>query len=520
MIRRRRVAIFGGVLLLLIFRGSAAAVGDSWRELLARADGLSDEGKNDEAVKAAQDALADADKSLGPEAPETGRILSHLSRFYATTGDDSQVAEIKKRLLAVKSKDFDVWAALGILLRNEGKSIEAEDALKKAVALNPNDPAAEYQLALVYDDTGRFEEEIRLLKMQVKKRPQDFLLYFQLASTYARLGRFTEAKEIFAQAKKSDGRNAAAYAAEGYFYLRSGHPLQAKAAFENTIAVDTANAGNYHHMGTFYLENRQYPEAEEYFRRALKMMEADPNIWTKVGLPETLIRLGAAIEAQGRYPEAEAIYLKALEKTRGNDAFRLSVLQRLANLYAAQGKSDAVEETYKRALAESPMRVKSDFSYAYGALMIDLGRFYLGQGRRAEAEAMAERAEKFAADAPVKSEFFNLLRNLLAFYAKLGDVSKNEALYARLMPLRRMRPLDPELVWVERGLADIDAAQGRLHEAENLDRSAIEMLDHNARWKEEADFLDNLAGLYEKEGKSRRAADEAREQAKSLRTRQ
>ena len=520
MIRRRQVAILGGALSLLIFRGSAAAVGASWRELLNRADELSDEGKNDEAVKAAQDALADAERSLGPEAPETGRILSHLSLFYETTGDDAGLSEIKKRLSAVKPKNFEVWRALGNILRLEGKSSEAEDALKQSLTLNPQDPEAAYLLADVYDDMGRFEEEIGLLKKQLKNKPQYFRLYPKLANAYNRLGRFAEAKEAFAQARKSGSTGPGSYVEEGYFYLNSGHPAQAREAFENAVAIDTADAQGYHHLGNYYMSDHQYPQSEKYFRRAMEMMtKKNPNEENDTGLSEIMNMLGAAIEAQGRHAEAETVYLEALEKAPGNTVERLQALQALATIYAAAGKNAQAEEAYERALAQSPASIDWGFSCHRGTLMIGLGQFYLALGRKAEAEAMAERAEKFFAGAPITQGTPDALRELAEFYAKLGDVSKGETLYARLMPLRRTRPLDPELVWVERGRADIDAAQGRLHEAENLDRSAIEMLDHNARWKEEADFLDNLAGLYEKEGKSRRAADEAREQAKSLRNR-
>ena len=500
---------------LLILCGSALAAGPSWRELLDQADRLSAEDKNAESVGTAQRALADAEKSLGPEDPERSDVLARVSRIYERTGAAPQLADIEKRLSAVKSKDFNAWLALGRLYRGDGRFPEAEEALKKALAFTPDEPSAGYELALVYDDTGRFEKEIPLLKEVIEKRPDRLTFSMQLAKAYARLGRSGEAKETFAKARKIGGKAAAAYVNEGYFYLRAGEGVHSKESFESAIAVDTSSALGYHHMGTYLLLSRRYAEAEKYLRIALEKEKANPNEQTIDILPETMNRLGAVIEAQGRDHEAEAVYLEALDKEQvGRD--RLASLRALANLYSVQGKSVQAEETFKRAVAESSVRFNGDHFYA-GVALIDLGRFYLSQGRRAEAEAMAERAEKFSADIPIRRDFIDVLRVLAAFDANLGDVSKREALYARLMPMRRAMPSNPDLVWVETGLSGLEAARGRFPAAEEHDRQAIEILEHNSRWREEADVLDDLAAIDEKDGKA--GAGEAREKAKSLRAR-
>ena len=513
MIGRSRAA--WALLPLLFFCGSAMAAGASWPELLQKAEKLSNKGRYDESVKAAEDALADAEKSLPPENPAVVHILARLIRFYESVGDFSRLPEVEKRLSAIKSKDFEVWSALGQLRRDEGRSREAEDALKNALAFKPDDPEAESELALVYDDMGRFEEAAALLKKAIEKEPQGYALYSQLARAYTRLGRFAQAKEVYAQANKIDGNAADAYIEEGYFYLGTGHPVQAKEAFENAIAVDTANPDGYHHMG-FYLSTRQqYPAAEKYFRQALEKLEASPNTALD-DLLHTMFRLGLVIEAQGRYDDAEAVYRKGLEKARPGSDRQLWFLQSLAKLYVVERKSAQAEAAYKRAVAECSVRFKCRFTYAGGALL-DLGQFYLSQGRRTEAEAMAARAEALGEDVPIGLQF-DVLRDLAGFYARLGDASKEAALYARLMPLRRTMPFNYDLVWLETGSGNIAAAQGRLHEAEDLYHQAIGVMDHNGRWKEEADALDRLAALDEKDAKHHEAA-EASERAKSLRTR-
>jgi tetratricopeptide (TPR) repeat protein len=509
----RRTSIAGALVLLFSY-GPAPAAGASWPELLNQAERLSAQGKNEEAVKTAQAALADAEKDLAAQAPETGRVIARVSRVYVTAGAAAHYPEMEMRLSAIKSKDFEASFALGSLLRQEGKSAAAEDALKKGAALKPADPGVEDELAMVYDDEGRFEEEARLLGERLEKSPQDYSLISQLAQTYLRLGRPAQAKEIFARAKKIHGTAVAAYIEEGYFFLGSGEFVHAESDFKSALAVDTASPFGYHHMGSFLaLSQQRYPEAEKYFRRALKKLEADPN--TKAhDYFHTMNWLGDVVQAQGRYAEAEAIYRRTLAKPHSSGDHPMGTLRRLAGVYVSQGKNALAEATYMQAVAECRVRFGCRPALVVRALA-DLGQFYLSRGRRAEAEAAAARAEKACADVPLAQGLFEL-RNLAAFYASLGDASRREALYARLTPLLRAAPFDPDLVWVESGLADMDAAKGRLHEAEDHYRRAIELMEHNGYRKEEADLLDDLAALDEKEAP--RAAAEAREKAKSLRT--
>jgi len=154
--------------------------------------------------------------------------------------------------------------------------------------------------------------------------------------------------------------------------------------------------------------------------------------------------------------------------------------------------------------------------YAVMAL-IDLGEFYLGQRRKAEAEAVADRAEKYCDETPIGEGRFSMLLLLSIFRRDLGDAAKNEALYARLRPMRRKFPFDPDLVWVEQGLAASAAAKGRFGKAEDHYREAIKVLDHDAFRKEEAGVLDDLADMFDQEGSHAADAAKARKQAEALR---
>jgi tetratricopeptide (TPR) repeat protein len=441
---------------LLFFCAAAAAAAASWDGRLTRAESLSGEGRNEEASAEAQGALADADAGLGPAAPELGRVLARVSRVYLAAGASAQFPGLEARLSAASSRDFEILSALGELRREMGKFDEAESAIKKSLELKPGDAGAEDALVRVYEEAGRFEEEIRALDAMIGKSPRDYSRYFALARVYARLGRFEEAKAAYARAKKAGGgKGAAAYVREGYFDLHSGRPARAKEDFESAIAVDTASYRGYHHMGAFLAQSGRYAEAEKYLRRSLEKLEADARspeedvLHTRRWLAEVMFQ-------EGRYPEAEAMILENIRRARLGSMWRLNAFEGLAKLYAAQGKTIQAEEVYQRAADECAVRFRCRFEDS-GEALTSLGSFYSAHGRRAEAEAAAERTERLCADIPAGRDLFEVLRRLSSLYESLGDVSKNEALYARLMPLRRAMPLNPDLDWVETGLAGIEA---------------------------------------------------------------
>jgi tetratricopeptide (TPR) repeat protein len=410
--------------------------------------------------------------------------------------------------------DYESRLALGKLRREEGKPAEAEDALKGALILRPGDVAAEDELARAYDDMGRFDEEARLLEKLIAFNPRDYSSYSRLAVADVRLGRPAEAKKTYARAKKIAATEADAYIDDGYFELDAGEYDSAQRDFENAIAVDTGSPAGYHHMGSYLSRMGRNAEAEAYFRKALRGLESDPKT-KNADLVHTLIWLGTVIQAQGRYPEAEAVYLKGAAIAEPGGDGHMHLLQSLGALYLLEGKDAQAEESYARAVSAA-REGKCRLSHA-GRALIDLGKFYLARGRRAEAEGMEERAEDFCRNASPGQGLILVLRSLASFDARLGDAAKERAIYDRLAPARKSAPRDPDLAWVETGLGRLAASEGRFAEAESRYRLAIELLDRSGDRDEEADALDGLAAACEKGGAVRRAAA-VREKAGTLRT--
>src|SRR5436190_815497 len=94
-------------------------------------------------------------------------------------------------------------------------------------------------------------------------------------------------------------------------------------------------------------------------------------------------------KAQGRYPEAEPLYKRALairEKTLGPDHHDVSIaLHKLADLYYQEGRYTEAEPLYKRAIVISEKALGPD-DPGVGTSLISLADLYETQARYNEAE--------------------------------------------------------------------------------------------------------------------------------------
>jgi tetratricopeptide (TPR) repeat protein len=174
---------------------------------------------------------------------------------------------------------------------------------------------------------------------------------------------------------------------------------------------DTRVATSLNNLATLNMDQGKYAEAEPLFERALGIDEKalgpdHPNVAI------CLENLAALYDHQGRYAEAEPLYQGALrirEKAFGPDDPSVAItLNNLALLYKKQeGKYAEAEPLFERALSIDEKALGPDQTDVATDLD-NLAVLYREQGRRAEAEALEQRAlrirEKLDQAAKLRSE--------------------------------------------------------------------------------------------------------------------
>jgi tetratricopeptide (TPR) repeat protein len=215
--------------------------------------------------------------------------------------------------------------------------------------------------------------------------------------------------------------------------------LQAAITRRETLNDPTSLATSLNYLALLYKAQGRYSDAEPLFLRALEIGEQQlgndhPAVAT------WLNNLATLYSDQERYSEAEPLFLRALEISEqqlGKDHPDVATsLNNLANLYSAQGRYSEAEPLYLRALEIGEQQLGNDHPDV-ATWLNNLTLLYKAQGRYSEAEplylrALQIREQQLGNDHPSTA---NSLRNLAALYYKLNRLDEAKPLIDRAVAI-------------------------------------------------------------------------------------
>jgi tetratricopeptide (TPR) repeat protein len=214
--------------------------------------------------------------------------------------------------------------------------------------------------------------------------------------------------------------------------------------------------------------------------------------------------------SQGRYSEAEPLYLQALEiwrsKLRHDHPSIASSLNNLADLYNSQGRYNEAELLHLQALGIWQSQLGHDHPHIASSLN-NLAEVYHLQGRYSEAEPLFLQALEIRRSQPGHNhlDIATSLNNLAELYRSQERYTEAEPLHLQALGIWRSQLGDdhPSVATSLHNLARLYQAQERYSEAEPLCLQALEIRrsqigqDHPFT----ATSLDNLAVLYKSQGR-------------------
>lgn len=207
-----------------------------------------------------------------------------------------------------------------------GRWAEAESELRKALALNPNQPEWHFNLGLTLEAVGRDAEALLCYERAAELLPDQVDPALSAGIVANRLGEYDRAIEWFGQALQFDAQSDQAYAG-----LIEGHVRKRDHEEAET---------------TFYLAQQALPE---------------PSAHCFAAIAESLY-------IQGKFDRAGWCLREALRLEPNYPRLR----GRLAAVLAATGKPHRALQMYLRELQDDPGNIET--LHDYGDLLIDLGR--------------------------------------------------------------------------------------------------------------------------------------------------
>ena len=249
---------------------------------------------------------------------------------------------------------------------------------------------------------------------------------------------------------------------------------------------------------------REQALAIEYFSKAI---ELEKELGLEADLATNLNNLAVLYKSQGRYSEAEPLYLQALELRKrllGEDHPDVATsLNNLAVLYNSQGRYSESETLFLQALELRKRLLGEDHPYVATSLN-NLASVYNKQGRYSEAEALLLQALELrkrlvGEDHP---DVATSLNNLAVLYNSQGRYSESETLFLQALELRKrlLGEDHPDVATSLNNLAVLYKSQGRYSEAEPLFLQALELAERvlGVNHPNTVIFRKNLASLQAK----------------------
>lgn len=294
-------------------------------------------------------------------------VKAHLNLGIALEGRDPVAAQAAyEQALAIEPDNAAAQYNLGKLFYSLGRPAEADQRLRRALESRPDFPEARVVRGYALHALGELEAAAAELESGIAARPQDdaaraTLLQIRAAITvrsaaeHHKAGRVDAAQAGYEAALELDPHNPEALFNLAGLHASHGRQGAAISAYRRLIDDNPRHAPALCNLAVALTQLGQTPEALEYYRRAIN---ADPH------LADAHYNLGLALRDAGQYDEALACLRRVIElrPEMAEAHFRLGNVLRLVDR-----KAEA-RAAFEQALRLDPEHVKARWSLAMAQL--------------------------------------------------------------------------------------------------------------------------------------------------------
>jgi tetratricopeptide (TPR) repeat protein len=163
--------------------------------------------------------------------------------------------------------------AARMLLRRDYLPV-AEEAARKAIALNPALPQAHFLVGEIALAHGQSAEAIADFEQERDINPLDGAVYERLGDAYIRTGNMDRAQQALNRAVLLEPNANAPYILLGKVLLKQRNPLMAKMYLEHALQIDPRNYMAHYLLGQAYRDLGRSADAAREYQAAEQIQEA------------------------------------------------------------------------------------------------------------------------------------------------------------------------------------------------------------------------------------------------------
>lgn len=231
------------------------------------------------------------------------------------------------------------------------ESLPADNPLKKALELSPEDPWAANLAGLCYLDAGDPRKAVEFFEKAVDARPAEEDLLLNYAHALYRTGRKEEA---FSLLKEQEGR-AAAYNLFGNLLSEEGLYEEAVSNYEKALTLEPENPVFLENCGAANIELNLINRAEELITKAAEILDERDD---KTGAAGVYNLIGNIARLKGEADRARLAYIECLKRDPGHREGTVN----LADFHYTKAEYEKAKELLER-MPERPAGSKEQQLY-------------------------------------------------------------------------------------------------------------------------------------------------------------
>ncbi len=284
------------------------------------------------------------------------RAHANLGAFHFQKGQFEKAEDQLKLAMKIQPNQVDTLFYLGMVYTDQGRLSEAEELLQKALLLDAEDERVPYRLGVLYEKSGQMDLAQNEYQKVLVLKPELEPARLRLGQLYSKTGRFKEAEEQFNKVFEHNAESEGAGNNLGALYFQTGRFGQAEAEYLRVIKTWPRKVRAYNNLAILYYETKKYEEAETIYH---KVLDLDPNYI------EAKNNFGVLYLAMNKTKEA----LRLLQSSKSMDSNRVDTLYYLGMAYMAEGNWISAQSELRAALS-----LNSDNADIYDKLGIVLAR--------------------------------------------------------------------------------------------------------------------------------------------------
>lgn len=246
------------------------------------------------------------------------KLIDSLRKIIPTKQDDDTTKALLMGKLAFEYSYYDLDSGLKIAAEGMKLTEITKHARSKANLYNT--------MGTIYNDEADYEKAIeaytnaRIFADECHNKNMLGVIYSNMANTYEGLGDLKNAKKYCTESislfkeLNDTGRFAMCYMNLGVIYGSEGNMDSAMYWYNQSLDCKTDNIGiianAYSNIAAIYNEKKDFPEAQKYYEKALKLIQPLHIDYYEASY---FTSLGGVYIKLGKYDKAEAMLKKALD---------------------------------------------------------------------------------------------------------------------------------------------------------------------------------------------------------------